>query len=168
MAMSKFRASVRRSSVFAVAVLVAACAGPTDPSETQLPVQRLSQNQYSFASYSDLRKPERLVISSQAAWADLWEKIHHQSPERPAVPVIDFTRETVVAAALGDEGRGRYVFVTGAVRRGGVITVSLEIKTPGPGCAVPAVITQPVDLATVPRVAPVVEFEEKQTVFSCG
>jgi hypothetical protein len=85
------------------------------------------------------------------------------------MPAIDFNREMVVAAALGTRNSAGYdVLLTEASEVSGRITVRVLELSPGSSCATAAVLTQPVDLATLPRTAEPVEFVATSKVRECG
>ena len=148
-----------------------ACAQPNgpDPLATDIPIQRLSAEPYSFEWNSGFRVSNRQVIRDLAAWGKAWATIHENKGTKPPLPDIDFTTDMVVVAALGARPSGGYnVLVKGASGSADVITVRLESTSPGKGCAVLTVQTQPVDVAKIPRSSAYVQFEETATVRNCG
>ena len=141
------------------------------PSSTgvDVPVTRLRTEPYSFAFYSGLREPARLVIRDQETWRSTWAKIYERGSEKPALPIIDFDNEVVIVAALGERGSSGYsVVFTGATQnnRGG-IDVAVRSSEPGDNCGVLGVLTQPVDVARVPKPAGQIRFVEQNAVRDC-
>ena len=89
------------------------------------------------------------------------------TPE-PALPDVDFAREMVVVAALGERRSGGYAIVLdSATGRGGTLVVHLRTRSPDARCAVTGALTQPVDAARLPRHDGPVEFRERAEVVRC-
>jgi len=159
-----------RASVVALATAAIACAQPNapDPAATEIPIQRLRAEPYAFEFFSGLDESERLLIRNTAAWADVWSRIYARRGEKPALPTVDFAAETIVVVALGQRPSSGYsIIVKNASRAGGVTTVGVESLSPGPGCGGLTVLTHPVDIARIPRLAGFVQFEETAVVRDC-
>jgi len=164
------REIVSRATLFACALTLSACAQPNapEPAGTELPVLRLQTEPYSLEFNSGLRKPERLAIRDVAGWGKVWAEIYEHRGSKPPLPAIDFTKEIVIVAALGERPTGGYsILVTGASRAGNVITVRVESQSPGPGCGVLLSTSEPVDVARIPLSVAHVEFDETAFVRSC-
>ena len=141
------------------------------PSSTgvDVPVTRLRTEPYSFAFYSGLREPGRVVIRDQETWRSTWSKIYERGSEKPALPNIDFNNEVVIVAALGERRCSGYgVVFTGATQnnRGG-IDVVVRSSEPGDNCGVLGALTQPVDVARIPKPTGQVRFVEQKAVTDC-
>jgi hypothetical protein len=85
----------------------------------------------------------------------------------PELPQVDFSREVVVVAALGQRPTGGFniLIESAAATRDGV-TVSIRATAPGPGCGVTLALTQPVDIARMPRRG-AVQFHERADELAC-
>ncbi|MEO6222517.1 MAG: hypothetical protein ABIP90_04650, partial [Vicinamibacterales bacterium] len=97
----------------AVAISAIACAQPNGPDSvaTELPIERFRSEPYSFAFYSGIDTPERLVIRNLAAWGAAWAQIHARQVPAPPLPTIDFSTRTVIVVAMGTRPTGGYGIV---------------------------------------------------------
>lgn len=101
----------------------------------------------------------------RAAWAELWA---HVAPE-PPLPTVDFARERVVLAALGERPTSGYQILMDSARTtadGGVV-VHVRTISPGARCGVFHVLTQPVERARLPRVSGPITFRDQAVVVDC-
>lgn len=101
--------------------------------------------------YGGMGMQQHLVIRDAKAWATVWQQIAGTGEPRPDVPVVDFTRDVVIVAALGWRPSSGYSIDITEVRvGGGDAVVFLEERDPGQSCVVLAVETAPVAFAIVP------------------
>ena len=155
-----------RASVLACGVIVTACAQPNEPDsvEGEIAVERLA-----FEIYSGFEEADRRVIRNAIEWAMVWTSLNKSHDPQPPRPVINFSTEQIVVAALGARpSTGYSVRVTGASGTGNGVTVRLETQSPGPGCGVLTTVTYPVEISKMPRTAEPVSFEETRVVKNCG
>ena len=160
-------------SIVAVVMVAVACSSSeiiTSPPGTAIPIVRLRSDPYSFAFYSGMTTPARLVIRDPVTWQATWAQINRGlSPSSPP-PSIDFSREMVIVAALGTRGSSGFdVLIDGATEAdaGGAV-IAIRSTSPGTGCASLTVLTQPVDIARMPRRDGTVTFAERSSVTNCG
>ena len=155
----------------ALTLFAAACASSeqsTLPPGPNIPVVRLRAEPYSFEFYSGLNTPARLVVRDAAAWQSLWVQIYHGRFPVPPVPAIDFSREMLVVVALGSRSSGGYVIlIDGASGEGADVTIAVRSISPGPKCGVTGALTQPVDIARLPRRDGEVRFLEHAEMREC-
>lgn len=111
----------------------------------------------------------RLVIRDAAEWGRFWGAIvSHISPP-PPVPPIDFQREMVLAAAMGERPSGGYLISIDAVYlSGGTVYAVVKSEVPGPTCGAASVMTAPVAAVAVERVNGEVRFVERTETRDCG
>jgi hypothetical protein len=135
----------------------------------EVPIVRLRAEPSSFTAFSGFRESSRLVIRDRGAWRSIWDKLYQRTSLVPALPEIDFSNEVIVVAALGERGSGAYNVVFGGAteNESGGIDVVVRVISPGNRCALPAVLTQPVDLARVPRAYDSIRFVERKEVVNC-
>jgi hypothetical protein len=107
------------------------------------------------------------AVRSLTEWKALWQP-YVPGPESTSSDV-DFTKYTLLIAALGTRGSGGYtVTIRDAVDDGPMIHVSvLEIRPRGSGCAVTTEISYPVTAVLIPRTAKAVWFEVKSADLDC-
>jgi hypothetical protein len=150
------------------ALIGSSCAAGTDPTAEALdvPLTRLRAEPVSFTLTSPLHEPERIVVRNQTEWEAYWLRLHPF--QDVAAPRRDFSREFLLIAAAGDRPSSGYdiVFQSARISDGRLIVVVRSI-TPGPRCGVYWVLTQPVDLAVVPRTTLPIVFEEQTERSDC-
>lgn len=141
---------------------------PPEPTPGALPVDRLRAGPSSFTYNSGLAERERLVVRDRAAWQDLWRRIWSGRSPVPPAPDIDFTRDMVVVVALGERPTGGHgILVDSAQQRSNGLTVVVRTIAPGRGCMLTQALTQPVDIARLPRHDGPVEFEDRAETRDC-
>jgi hypothetical protein len=113
------------------------------------------------------------VVRSQQEWKALWQPAvsnpsSNLGPEG-ASPDVDFSKYTVLIAALGSRGSGGYtVTIRNARDDGTVIQVSvLEVRPRGPACAVTTEISYPATAVLIPRTNKPVRFEMASADLDC-
>jgi hypothetical protein len=155
----------------ALTLFAAACASSeqsTLPPGPNIPVVRLRAEPYSFEFYSGLNTPARLVVRDPAAWQSLWVQIYQRRFPVPPVPAIDFSREMLIVVALGSRSSGGYVIlIDRASGEGADVTIAVRSISPGPRCGVTGALTQPVDIARLPRRDGEVRFLEQGEITEC-
>lgn len=103
------------------------------------------------------------VATSQAALNALYTLAYGRQTGTPAVPSLR-SGETVVGIFLGQRPTGGYgVRVTGASVQGDTLTLTVEVRTPGPGAITTQALTSPWTLVRVPGT-----FRSVQVVDSSG
>jgi hypothetical protein len=155
--------------LFAIALVAACSSTPLSPEPGEpLPVTRLRAEPFSFAYSSGLVTPQQVVIRTPAQWKQVWTDIWQNHSTHPALPEIDFAQEMVVVAALGERPTGGYsIFIDAASTEADGIAVRIRSVSPTNGCGVTLALTQPVDIARIPRKEGRVRFEQRQEQ-SCG
>lgn len=156
--------------VLVVALLLASCSSPNAPGSSEpLVLTRLRPDLFSYSYYSGIRDSQRLVIRDQAAWQQTWNTISIGMSPVSAPPAIDFSREMVIVAALGERPTGGFsIFVDAATETTNGVTITVRSVSPGSGCAVTLAITRPVDIARVTRRDGTVNFAETVAIQACA
>ena len=139
-------------------------------SGTEVPVVRLRAEPYSFSYNTGLVQPERIVIRDIEAWRSTWNKIYERHSPVPALPEIDFSKQAVIVAALGQRSSGGYTIIveSASVNDAGGLNVVVRSISPGSNCGTTAALTQPADVAKIPNSYTAVQFVEKAEVSNCG
>lgn len=92
------------------------------------------------AERSDFSHPLRQVVRDSASLADLWRRAGIKRPP----PHVDFRHEDIIVAALGREpDEGYLIKVREVTSTDTAVIVSLDLREPGPHCAVAATETSP-------------------------
>ena len=159
-------------SIVALVMVDVACSSDisTSPPGTAIPIVRLRSDPYSFAFFSGMNTPARLVVRDAITWQAVWAQIYRGTSPVPPAPSIDFSREMVIVAALGTRGSSGFdALIDGATEAdAGGAAIAIRSTSPGAGCASLTVLTQPVDIAWMPRRDGAVTFVERSTVTTCG
>lgn len=115
-------------------------------------------------SRTGIGEARRLVIRDANAWASFWSELG--VGERP---MVDFSRDVVVAVAAGQRPSGGYEIAVDRVTNDtGELTAEVVETVPGPNCVTTGSLTQPVDVIAVPSVAPRSwSFVERREVRGC-
>jgi hypothetical protein len=111
----------------------------------------------------------RVVIRDAAEWERFWGAIVAAVSPSPPVPEIDFERQMVLAAAMGQRPSGGYTIDIDAVYlSGGTVFVVVKSVNPGPTCGGASVMTAPVVAVAIDRLDAPVHFVERTETTDCG
>lgn len=162
------------SSLF-LAILVAGCDSSTSPDDMP-PGVPPSANRIGWQAIEPLTTPvsviddrRRVVISDAATWAAFWDEFHGAVEPKPALPPVDFTRQAVIAATMGQRPTGGYVIEVAAVFEAeGRLYPLIRETSPEASCVVPQVITAPAVAVIVDRADPDVSFVEEGRTTRCS
>ena len=122
-----------------------------------------------FANRSGFPMPHRFVVRDEAAWRETWAILHQGQSPMPSRPDVDFMREVIVVVALGKRPTTGYdILIDSVVALPSHLTVWTHTVVPGFGCLGAEMLTQPVDLARLPRIDTPVEFRDGPDVANCS
>ena len=157
----------------AFAMLGAACASldlSTSLPGTPISISRLRSEPFSFSHYSGFENPARIVVRDAEQWAAVWAQTFNNVTPVPPRPAIDFSQEMVVVVALGVRSSGGYgILIDGASEIGAdEVAIAVRSISPAARCVVTAALTQPVDIARMPRHDGPVRFVERNEVHYCA
>jgi hypothetical protein len=120
-------------------------------------------------TYSGMIARERQVIGNEASWAVVWDQAMSPLSPRPEVPQVDFSREMVVLAAMGEQTSGGFAIgVKNVAQEGDTLEVTIMETSPGPSCGVTSALTQPFTAVRVARAEREVRFVEQQLTIDCA
>lgn len=165
--------SVVRYGAVALAVVLGAwacsdTASPRGEPGANIPVVRLRSEPYSFAFYSGLDKPDRIVIRDAVTWQIVWKDVWRGFSEVPPLPAVDFSREMILVAALGAHSTGGYGIIIDGANEAANGGINVTIRSISPlNCLVTEAFTQPIDIARLPIRTGRVEFTERSEVHQC-
>jgi len=142
---------------------------PRLESGEEVTLERLRAEPASFAYFSGFDRPARVVIEDASAWERAWQTLWSRASPTPPLPEVDFSRHVVLLAAMGQRSSGGHsVFLDGIVQRDGFAEVVVRENAPGPRCGTFDALTQPVDVARMPRINQPVRFRVERGVTDCG
>lgn len=116
-----------------IAAGLVGCVSSSDGgSASEVPVAVIAEGQY-----SGVHSQRFEVASDEPGFTGLWLEHASTVSPVPAQPGIDFTRDVVVAAFLGNRGTGGYgIGIIAAEEQVDSIVVSVKATLPGTGCIV--------------------------------
>ncbi|HEX6939025.1 MAG TPA: protease complex subunit PrcB family protein [Longimicrobiales bacterium] len=121
-----------------------------------------------YEVYSGIASRRRDVITTRAEWQAFWNELMATRTPRPALPAVDFDRETVLVAAMGRQPTGGYAIEIEQVYRAPDEVVAVVAETrPGEGCMTAQAITAPVFVARIERAGLPIRFVETERVQDC-
>lgn len=114
----------------------------------------------------------RIVIRDRATWENVWKRLFMPGPYRdpykpiPSLPEIDFSREMLIVAAMGQRPSGHYgIQVSSAHEKNNRLEVEVHsVSTCG---MAPAIVTAPIDIVRTPRTELPVTFREIEIRHGC-
>lgn len=122
-----------------------------------------------FAHYGGIVKPLRVVIRDGDAWRELWKEFTSRQKPAPPLPEIDFSREMLIVAAMGERNMGGFqIIVDGVYERDKKLEVVVKSTSPGKNCMLTQAFTQPVDIVRVKKSDHSVVFREINVINECG
>ncbi len=133
-----------------------------------IPLVRLRSGPYAYTPISGLADSLRLVVRDSLTWRRIWSNIHQNTSPPPELPAADFTQHMFIVAALGNRPTGGYtIYIDSAYARTDFLEVVVRKLSPGEKCFVGQALTQPVDVARLPRIDKPVHFREHAIVNPC-
>ena len=142
---------MRTTIAFALLIAFAGCGGESSPTDPDGPVAFTT---VWHEQASGMRNAGAQVVARQEPWAQLWEQIVLGRAPKPPLPAIDFEKNILIVATLGETGDScTQVRIDQVSRRSGILDVTIsEIRRP-PSCSCPPVVVNPVHVVAVPRAA---------------
>jgi hypothetical protein len=163
-----------RSFLVSLLLTLAACSGggsiePSSANVTPSVAPGVLEAGRMWVGSSGYTTPVRLVIRTPEAWAAAWATLWERGSPVPALPAVDFGREYVVVAAMGQRLSGGYaIHVTDvATPSADAAVVTVVESSPGPACAVAGALSEPAALAILPGSPSQVTFVESAVVAAC-
>lgn len=133
-----------------------------------VPLVRFDDRVAGFTQTSGFEDSTRLVVRDTSAWRRAWARLNARYVPQPPLPSVDFSRESVLIAAMGTRASGGFeIHLDSAIRNADAMEVVVRSVVPGDGCMLSATFTQPVDVAKIPANPLPVRFRERNVVASC-
>jgi hypothetical protein len=134
--------------ILLVVLAIIACAGPFRrgyfKGDGPLPLQTILAGSYSLADTFSVQ-----LITSERQWEETWLIAKGRVDPLPDKPTVDFDRQYVIAAFMGQRPSSGYrIEISSAVKKGRTLEVNVtNYETPG----MLTVITSPFYLARIPK-----------------
>jgi hypothetical protein len=156
-----------RAAVALTLILLAGCDG--DSSSPTSPDGVVAFTTVHQTQFSGIRTRRGEVISRGDVWRQTWEEINATLSPKPALPTVDFERNILLLAALGETGDAcKRVAIESVEHRGGALRVSAKETRPPASCVCPPVTVQPVHVVSIPRAATGASFEFRSVTEGAG
>ena len=153
-------------TVSALAQQPRASSGAT-PVAPSTPLTRFRESD-GFAQFSGLTDSVRVVIRESTEWTRYWAIINRPFFPQPPEPAVDFSREAGIVASLGSRPTGGFTIrIDQVTTEADRLIVSVVRTLPGAGCALAAVVTQPVDIVRIATPAQPIAFVERVERTDC-
>jgi hypothetical protein len=122
-------------------------------------------------SFSGIHTQVRQVIQDEATWRAVWRQIFAGQSPQPDLAPVDFSKETVLLAAMGDCSTGGFsISIDGVFADASGATAAVSSNSPDPMCMgtmmTTQAITQPLDVVAIPK-ASAVTFAERGSMTMC-
>jgi hypothetical protein len=153
----------------AASLIIAGCSFSQPDPGAPLYLERIIVEPYQRLTSTGINDARTEVVTDQATWVALWEEIWRNHSEAPELPAVDFSQEMVAFVSTGSQpSTGYYVELRAALETGGGVEIQGIAVSPAKNCGVGAAITNPVDIARMPRVEQPVKFAVQPSVHQCN
>lgn len=110
--------------------------------------------------YSSYTEKASIVINDAEAWADVWNNTTANLVPQPALPEVDFSKETIIAVFLGVKSTSGYeIKITEIKEEQGKVFVYVKESEPKPRAMVATVLTYPYHIVKTEKITKDVEFQ---------
>ena len=109
----------------------------------------------------------RLVIRNRAEFNELWNKITSMISDKPPPPEVDFSREMVLVAAMGQQHSFAEIVIESACEADNQLEVVVRSTKSLPCGANIGISLQPVDIVRLPKTDLPVVFKESESTSDC-
>lgn len=135
----------------------------TEPATTQPPPVDPDWRVLDAGTNSAVRIPVARAVHDASVWTEVWAAIHANMIDPPALPTVNFARETVIVLLLGERRTGGYsVRVDGwrttSSNRSPAVEVTIHVTAPAAGDMVTQALTSPYELSAIPIASAAVTF----------
>ena len=118
-----------------------------------------------FSSVDDKRE---LLINTNEQYQALMSDVYKNLDQMPRIPVVDFSKNSLVAVFVGPRNTGGYLVIIDSITEGSKnISVNVTESTPGKNCVVTEGITKPFSIVKIPKTDKKPIFKTKQIVKDC-
>ncbi|MEO8513309.1 MAG: protease complex subunit PrcB family protein [Ignavibacteria bacterium] len=130
--------------------------------EKKLPMEIVMDG--TFSAIDDKRE---LLINDNEKYQSLMGEVYKNLDQMPRIPVIDFTKYSIIAVFTGPKNSGGYLVSIDSVSEGFDISVNVTDTAPGKDCIITQGITKPFSIVKIPRTNKKAVFKTKQIVKDC-
>lgn len=166
-----------KRAMVVLALLFAACnrddspTAPNEPGSLNPPFGQTVPFTLVYADRSSgIRAPRAELITQPARWQFVWDEIMSdgRSP-KPQIPSVDFDRQQLILAALGESPDAcKDIEVESVKLAGDILQVAIRETRPPMSCSCPPVVVEPVDVIAIPRGTTKVSFSRRSETVGNG
>jgi len=159
---------LRLLSTASAVVLAVGCREATSPKRVELGLQLPwvpEPTAVIFHGYhSGATSAMRAVVADEQAWAATWAQL--TGGLQP--PIVDFTNDVVLVAALGQRFSGGFdIRIDSLAFHGGTVAY-VTTSAPGPTCFTTQAVTSPLYVVRVSQTLEPITFHDSSVVIDCG
>jgi hypothetical protein len=115
-----------------------------------------------------ISRRDRLVIRDGEQFNQLWKEIAGPGPDKPPPPQVDFSREMLIVAAMGQQPSSGYeIIIESACEVDNQLEVVVRSANYAKCGLQLGVVTAPVDIVRVPKTNLPVVFREAEVASGC-
>lgn len=144
--------TMRTVASIALLIALAGCGGgDSSPTAPDGPIAFTDVHR---SKASGMRTAGAQIVSRPEPWMAMWDSIVLGQTPKPPMPAIDFEKNILIVATLGETPDScKHVRIDQVVRRNGALDVTISEVRPPASCTCPPVVVQPVHVVSVPRAA---------------
>ncbi len=141
---------------------------PLAACSSSLPLRRLTPGLASYTFNSGMESAQELLINDTETFELAWRQIHARRRPQPELPAIDFETNSVIIVAAGQQSSGgAEIRIERVYDDGGIAIIDVTTYAAGDSCVVSTGLTQPVDIAVVPKIVGPHEFRKSSHIRDC-
>ncbi len=149
-------------SILSFAFIISGCSGEGGDGK-KLPMEVVING-----TYSGVEVKREAVINNNEDYQKLMSEVYNNLDQMPRIPVVDFTKYTLIAVFIGPRNTGGYMVNIDSINDGNKsVSVSVVEETPGKNCNTMQVITRPYTIVKIPKTDKKAVFNYKQIVKDC-
>lgn len=131
--------------------------------EKKLPMEIVMDG--TFTAIDDKRE---LLINDNEKFKELMNEHYKNLDQMPRIPVVDFTKNSIIAVFIGQKSNGGYLAAVDSITEGSSsLTVYVSEIAPGKDCIVTQSTTKPFTIVKIPKTDKKPVFKTRQIVKDC-
>ena len=119
-------------------------------------------------TFSAIDERREVLINDNEKYQALMNEHYKNLDQMPRIPVVDFTKNSVVAVFIGPKDNGGYIVAIDSINEGSSsLSVNVSEIAPGKNCNVTQAISKPFTIVKIPKTDKKPVFKTKQIVKDC-
>ncbi len=130
--------------------------------------KKLSMEIVMDGTFSAVDDKREVLINNNEQYQSLMNEVYKNLDQMPRIPVIDFTKYSIIAVFIGPRSNGGFMVAIDSINEGSnSISDNVTETTPGKNCVTTEVITKPFTIVKIPKTDKKPVFKTKQIVKDC-